>query len=456
MNWRSLQFRLLAGAIVWIAIALLLAGLFIYQVFLADLDRHRQEDLDASLTRLIAGTTVVPTLFVDPQALPDSRFEVPLSGLYWQVRDTETGAVVSSRSLWDGALMPTSALGAAGQRLLSTITGPGGESLVLLSRQLRLESPSGLRSVVFGVAEQRDLRDPLARRFGTDVGLALLAVGFAVGIAAWLQVRLGLQPLRKLRSGLEAVRLGETPQLAATYPHEVLPLVRELNSLLLAHEDNVVSARRRAADLAHSLKTPLSVLRSTAEKLHASGDDANAAVVDQLCEEMLGKVTLQLRLARLRQRNVGISLSASLTTALIRTVAMLRKISGGEAIHWRLALDADISVDMDQHDVMELVGILLDNAAKWANSEVTAACYSDGKSAMVTIADDGPGLSIEQIALIGQRGVRLDETRPGDGLGLAIAKEIIALNRGEMQFHSRPGGGLEVRLKLPLENTDRS
>jgi signal transduction histidine kinase len=447
----SLKARLFVGAAIWIGLALLLAGAAIHQLFLADVARQRDADLAVSLERLVASVALDGELAVEEGVLSNPLYETQLSGLYWQVRDLATGEAVRSRSLWDTELeIPPS----QNDRLSvhrAEIVGPRNQRLAVLSRHIVVEGSAGDRDLQVAVAESVELRSEQSNRFGTDLALALLLVGLALSLAAWFQVHLGLLPLRRLRSGLESIRLGRSEALPPTFPREVIPLVDELNALLASHEDNVATARRRAADLAHSLKTPLSVLRATAERLRADDDAANADVLDTLCDEMTEKVSYQLRLARLRQRGGSVTgVAASLSMALIRSVSMLRKTETGESLHWRLDLAEDLWVAVDQHDLMELVGILLDNAAKWATSQVKVFCGTGQSEATIFIEDDGNGLNDEQIVSLGKRGTRFDESRPGDGLGLAIAVEIVELNQGSMTFRRGDSGGLAVDVSLPL------
>jgi signal transduction histidine kinase len=275
------------------------------------------------------------------------------------------------------------------------------------------------------------------------LALALIA-------AAGLQVHLGLLPLQSVRAGIGAVRRGEAPALPPDYPAEVLPLVGEVNELLTQQQKSIDFARARAADLAHGLRTPLSVLKTLGASLASKGDAESAKLVDEIANEMDDRVDYQLRLSRLRLRTRAHQLSASLNEAVDRTVAVLVRTRDGERLQWRVDLSPGLVVDIDRHDLTELVGVMLENAAKWGKSTVRIEGRAEAGSAVLSIADDGPGLSEAEIAKLGVRGQRLDESRRGSGLGIAIALEIVAINSGTVTFGRAPEGGLSVRIALPL------
>jgi signal transduction histidine kinase len=190
------------------------------------------------------------------------------------------------------------------------------------------------------------------------------------------------------------------------------------------------------------------VLTATADRLRA-GDPASAAALDEITVEMADRIDYQLRLARLRLRSGTHVLSASLNNALSRTVSVIRQTREGEALQWNVALGDDVRVNIDRHDLLELIGVLLENAAKWAAGRVDIGIRRVDGQVEVGIEDDGPGLTEDQIAGLGTRGKRFDESRPGSGLGLAIAMEILALNGGDARFSRSALGGLSVVLRLP-------
>lgn len=452
MRSHSLRLRLLAGAGAWIAVALLLAGFAIVLIFTASVERDRRQDLLASLDRLLTSVSADGELSQLQPGLSDPRYGTPAGGLYWQVLDPATGETARSRSLWDTdlAVTPPATPSAPAAAVLA---GPAGQTLDALTQDVALRGSDGTRQLRVTVAEDSAIRGRDIRSFALDIGGALLALGVALVLAGWLTVNLGLKPLSSVRGELEAVTAGRAQKLAGTYPQEVLPLVEEVNSLLAGHERSIAFARARADDLAHGLKTPLSVLKSLGTELADKGDPESARLVDEIATEMDDRVDYQLRLSRLRLRTRAHQLAASLNEAVDRTVAVLVRTRDGERLNWQVDLSPGLVVDIDRHDLTELVGVMLENAAKWGKSAVRVEGRAAGGTALLTIADDGPGLSEAEIARLGVRGQRLDETRRGSGLGVAIALEIVAINAGRASFGRAPEGGLSVELTLPLADT---
>ncbi|GGE03776.1 ATPase [Aureimonas endophytica] len=448
MRFRSLRFRLVLGAAVWIAAALVLAGAAIAYLFTDSLERNVRADISATMSRLVA--------LIDPDApagapvltgaLPDARYETPASGIYWQVTDLGSGARTRSRSLWDHVL----ATGPEDEgRRFATVDGPLGQSLLSLSLLARFPAANGERRYEVVVAQDRASLDGAIRRFGFELAVALLLLGLVLALAALLQVQLGLAPLRRLRQDVEAIRKGAAVSVGAAYPSEVLPLVGEVNELLVSQGKSMEFARARAADLAHGLKTPLAVLGTLEYELGEKGEDAIAAQIAELTREMSERIDYQMRLARLRQRTRLHSFTAPLSRIVCRAVAVLQRTQQGERCEWRVDVAEALDVDMDADDLVELVGVILENAAQWARSRISIEARVDGMTVELRIEDDGPGIAPDDLASIGERGRRLDETMPGTGLSLAIAREIVTLNQGTITFGQAEPGGLAVAIRLP-------
>jgi signal transduction histidine kinase len=270
----------------------------------------------------------------------------------------------------------------------------------------------------------------------------------ALVAAAGLQVGLGLQPLEDLRAKLGAVRQGRLEALPSDYPSEIQPLANEVNALLATQASTVEFARARAADLAHGLKTPLTVMRTLGPRLTEKGDTDGAELLSRLIDEMNGRVAYQLRLSRLRHRTREHHLSVPLEVTVRTTIEVLRRTPYGETLNWVSNVEDGVEVDIDRQDLGELVGTILENASKWAMSEVRIRARRIGGEVEVIISDDGPGLPPQGISELGKRGQRLDETTDGSGLGISIAREIVAINGGSISFGRADEGGLLVRIVL--------
>ena len=431
-------------ALLWVVASLLAAGVALQYLFSVNIERSAREDMDAALTRLAA--IIVPTDIPSLSTpLPDPRYATPFGGRYWQIEALETGQIARSRSLWDFVLDAPQADDAVHHQ-----TGPDGRHLILLTRQFEIERDGATRTFLVTVGQDHGPIHDATQQFSRDAAQVLLLLGALIILAAWLQIRLGLSPIRRVKLALEAVRRGDAGRLEGEFPTELRPLVQEVNGLLDAREVMMDRARSRAADLAHGLKTPLAAVHGIAERLRDKGNQADADLLQDLSFEMSERVDYQMRLAALRVRTSAHSTRSSLNTAVIRTLTVLKKTGRGESLHWVAELADDCWVDIHRQDLMELVGITLENATKWASSRIIVRSMRDDENAVLEVCDDGPGIPEDQLKWLGKRGVRLDETLPGSGLGLAIAAEILEINRGSMTFDRAQVGGLIATITLPL------
>lgn len=449
MKLGSLKVRMIVGTAISVAFALVLAGIALRYMFVESVERGARSDLSATMARLVAlvdldVTGAVPRL---SGRLPDPRYDTPQSGLYWQVKDLDTQRTIRSRSLWDRVLDADPRL--EGQRLW-TIKGPAGQSLLALSLNANFKTNQKDKRYQIVVAQDRSILDDSIKDFARSMVIALFVLGGALVIIAVLQVHFGLLPLKKLRQDVENIRKGTASSVESSYPAEVVPLVVEVNELLALQQKSIEFARSRAADLAHGLKTPLSVIGTIAHELEARGDHHHAAAIADLANEMHERIDYQLRLSRLRHRARLHMLRAPLNPVVTRAILVLKKTKEGERLEWLTDMKDEFDVDIDANDLVELVGVVLENATKWAKSTVSVQVRKDGGWAELGIRDDGPGIDQSNLNLVGIRGQRFDERAPGNGLGLAIAREIVALNNASMSFQNLSGGGALVVLRLPL------
>ena len=271
---------------------------------------------------------------------------------------------------------------------------------------------------------------------------AALVAGFAV-------VRSGLVPFAEMRQRLGDVQKGTERTLQGRYPAEVQPLVDDLNTLL-DHRDRAVSrALGKAGDLAHGLKTPLAVLAQEAERAAAAGQHDLASAIGEQVERMRRQIEYHLAHARAAASGAmpGARCAvAESAAALSRTLLRLHAERG-------ISIDVQVPVDhvvrCQREDVDEMLGNLLDNACKWARSQVTAASSADAAVVDIVVDDDGPGIEPALRDAVMLRGVRADEAAPGSGFGLAIVRELAELYGGSIALETAAGGGLRARLRLP-------
>ncbi|WP_294541393.1 HAMP domain-containing sensor histidine kinase [uncultured Rhodoblastus sp.] len=444
---RSLRLRLaLAGALA-ITVALAFSGAGLTLLFERHVYRTLSDDLDVDLRQIVGGLDIDPggaIALVRPP--PDPRFNEPLSGLYWQI-DTPSG-LLRSRSLWDFALAPPSDRLSEGQTHYHQIAGPGGKLLLVAERRVEFSARGRRQTARVFVASDLTRLRRARDAFLADLVPGLVLLALVLALATWLQLSLGLRPLIRLRREVADAISGGRQRLSLDAPDEVLPLVREVNALLDAQEKELERARGRAADLAHGLKTPLAALAGDARRLREGGDGEVAGSLEEIGESMRRHVERELARARVQgpatRRGLPATPLREIVEALIRT---LSRTNRGEEISFENEIAGAAVAPIERMDLTELLGNLLDNAARHASTRVRVSCADDAGRPVIAIEDDGPGLDPDHEALVRQRGGRLDHGG-GAGLGLALAQDILDAYGWNMAFSRSPLGGLRVSLRV--------
>ncbi len=283
------------------------------------------------------------------------------------------------------------------------------------------------------------------------VGLSsmLLVLAIAFLVAGFTQVRNGLLPFGQLRARLSAVRAGHERRIEGAYPAEVQPLVNDLNSLLEHREKAVQRALAKAADLAHGLKTPLSVLAQEADQVEIEGHPETAATIHQQIERMRRQIDYHL----MRARAVDSGATPGAHCAVLESAAGLSRtmlrIYAARGLDLAVSVDPEHSIRGQREDLDEMLGNLLDNACKWAKSAVRVQSFREGSNIVILVDDDGPGIVREMRDVVLQRGVRADEAAPGSGLGLSIVRDLVEVYGGSIYLENSSSGGLRARLQLP-------
>lgn len=454
MNWRtlisrqnrrgtgSLTRRMIVVAAIWIAVLLSVGGFALDRVLTTAITRNFDAQLDYVLTALIASAEIGPdgeAYLNRPPA--DQRFLEPYSGLYFQISGTDFEPF-RSRSLWDRALQVRSS-----HSDFSVHTYDSGEfteeSLRIVERDVRLPgSPARWR---FQVAQNRTgldeqigvLRKTMVRSFGV-LGLGLLAM-------AALQAFYGLWPLRRVRKAIASIRSGEKARIEERFPHEIEPLTEELNDLLAHNEVQAEEARRHAGNLAHALKTPLTVVTNAAT---AHSDDLAETVIRE-ATTMRRQVDHHLARARAIGRRSSTQARAEVWPSLEAVERAVTRLY--ENVTVDLDGDKDAAVRVERQDLDEMVGNLIENAAKYGGGRVFVTVRNTPECVEIEVEDDGPGIPEAQRTAIFGRGARLDLEKPGTGLGLAIVRDVATIYGGSIALEeSEDLGGLLARLKLPI------
>jgi signal transduction histidine kinase len=408
-------------------------------------DRHivRRETAELSRTgeALAAGLRLKPDgAPVVEAVLPDPRLARAAGGLYWQV-STPQGSD-RSLSLWDQALTPPPIAPVKdwASRLAS---GPFDEDILLVERAVRPDR--GGPAVLIQVAsDEKGLRAAQAA-FGRDLALFLTALWAVLSAAAALQVTLGLSPLKRVREDLARLRKSPSARMSEVHPVEIAPLAQAINALAEAREGDLARARRRAGDLAHSLKTPLAALAAQSRRAREAGaveaadglDDAIAAV----------GAALEAELARARAaaaRETTFAAESAPAKVAERLIAVLERTAEGERLIFDADLADDFTVPASQDVLTEILGALIENAARYGRRRVRVTGGFAARGRCLAVEDDGPGLDEGRAEAALARGARLDEAGPGHGLGLAIARDLAEASGAVLRMDRSPLGGLRV------------
>jgi signal transduction histidine kinase len=458
----SLRWRLLAGTLVGVVVALVLAGLVLADLFHQEARRQFEAGLRLQLGQLTAAFDVEgdgqPTLVPEPV---DVRWQTPYSGAYWQIdRRPQGGAVLRSRSLWDAALAVPADVAADGEVHWHDAIGPGGARLRVAERSVRLVDRPG-EVWMLRVAQDTAVSDAAVGRFVRVLVLSLGVLAVLLLAAAWAQVRVGLAPLRSLQMALVDLREGRRQRLEGRFPTELDPLVNDFNAVLARNEQVVARARTQAGNLAHAIKTPLAVLAGAAAAVPREGAAAELA---RLVDEQVAQARRQVDCHLARSRAAAAAGVPGLRTPVAAVVAPLLRVM--DRVHAARHLDLDDRTVLsplcfagESQDLQEMLGNLLDNACKWARTtvQVTVETAPDqvpesaSPQLVLVVEDDGPGLADaawRERALA--RGACADEQVPGSGLGLAIVDELARLYGGSVALdRSVALGGLRAVLTLP-------
>jgi signal transduction histidine kinase len=455
---RSLRFRLLAGAVLWIAAALLIGGVVLSGLFRDHVERQLEARLLTHLDQLAATLQTPPDSGLSlARPLSDPRFRKPYSGLYWQVNGAKDGvtggAVLRSRSLWDIALaLPPDSL-PQGEVHRHPLIGPAGQALIAVERTVSLpDAPGRLRLII--ATDAREVEEVVAA-FTRTLALSLGVLALGLMAAAVAQVFIGLRPLHEVRAALAAVREGRAKRLDGPFPTEIQPLVDDLNALLDHAAELIERARRQAGNLAHGLKTPLAILSNEAAELAAKRPEAADRIRRQAA--LMGR-RIDTHLARARAAAAA-EIPGShcpLSPCAERLRRAMERLHGARDLRIVVAIPPDHRFRGECQDLEEMLGNLMDNACKWAKTRVELRSRRDDDRLIVAVDDDGPGLSPEEREAAFARGRRLDEAVPGSGLGLGIVRELAELYGGEARLEDSPLGGVRAVLKLPAGRRDRN
>ncbi|KQP48393.1 histidine kinase [Brevundimonas sp. Leaf280] len=455
--------RLIWLASAWIVVALVISALVLTQAFQESALRRLGAMLNETIDEIVVGASRTPQGEAIPQ-IQDARTLRLLSGKYWQIMEVRpNGQLVSlarSTSLWryDLALpadLPARLDAAFGDVITFNTTGPkdDAETREPLRVAASMKSiPRHEHPVIFIAALDRSDVDADTRQFAGVTWIAFLILGLGLVSAVFIQVRIGLRPLFDLRNEIADVRKGKSARIGRSYPQEIQPLAEQVNRLLDHNQEVVDRQRTHVGNLAHALKTPISVM--LAEAGTSEGDLPE--LVRRQTKIMQGQVDHHLRRARAAARAAhGLGETTPVAEVLDELAVMIEQVFRDKnvEIDWR-APDS-LSFLGERQDLQEILGNLIENAAKFSRRRVRVSAGGSGLGQMILVVeDDGAGLPADQRDTVMQRGARLDESAPGSGLGLSIVDDLTRAYGGRLMLSDSDMGGLKAVLELPAAQVD--
>jgi signal transduction histidine kinase len=457
MKRNSLSRRLFLSSALWTLLVLPFTGAVLISLYRDAVERSFDARLNQYLEYLIAVTS--PDQGVDisePTPLGEPLFSLPFSGWYWQIKVFgEPGILFKSDSLVSEGLALPSERGAtpdATEIRKAYLDGPERQTLRILEREIAITEKEQQKRYVYALAGDASEIGNEVDAFSMMLAVAFCMLGAGLLIATFFQVRFGLRPLNEMRDRLQAIRSGQAAMLEGSPPEEIQPLQEELNALIRSNQDIIERARTHVGNLAHALKTPLSVITNEAR----SSDGEFASKVAEQAGLMREYITHHLTRAQVAARVSVVGGVTDVSETVNSISRALSRIYSERNLIFAVDCPADAKFRGEKQDLEEMMGNLLDNACKWANSKiaVTVSVERATKPAganhlQVLIDDDGPGLSEAGLESAIIRGKRLDESKPGSGLGLSIVADLSAMYYGSFELLRSPAGGLRAKLMLP-------
>jgi signal transduction histidine kinase len=462
MRIRSLTARVLLLATLWSALGLVTIAVAISALYRQGVERGFNNLLRAQLYNVVNSVSIGDgdSLAGSP-ALGDLRFSQPATGWYWLVEPLGNYAT---------APLASASLGVANLAVPDVEVTPFDqnyerfyEMVDEVGNQIRVAETEVVlddqgRAARFRVSGNLQVIEDEITFFTSRLYGALALVGIGGLIVNGLAILYGLKPLDRARRALERIRRGEAERIEGDFPSEILPLANEINALIDSNRRIVERARMQVGNLAHSLKTPIAVMLNEARTLDKSQEE----VIASQAEAMQAQVASYLNRARIAAQRDSVLARTEAQPVLERLARVMRKLNAD--IAFDLLVEPDLTFAMEQQDVEEVVGNLLENAARFARTKVVTRVVmttreddlTDGRRGWieVVVEDDGPGLAPEQIGEALKRGRRLDESKPGTGLGLSIVKEISGEYQGTFGLSRAGIGGLRAQLILPAVTKD--
>ncbi len=434
----SIRNRLILSSVLWLTLLFIISTLYLPSLLGQFLETETKEQLSGYMDEIAANLSVDEAGKLSSINLSNPRFQTPYSGLYWSA--STPNSLIRSRSLWDKTMQYSAKTHA--------FLGAKNERLITVVRNLYLPDYNEPIQVVIGVDTTRMDKTLKSVQHHLWIMLGLLFGGIFTMVL--MQISWSINPLRKLKQELTELEAGRKTKIEAKYPKEINALVVGLNDLLFHYQELLNRARHHAGNLSHAVKTPLSILRNEVDLLDEKTKHQFLEPIDKIQDH----INYHLSRARIAGAANILSVRSNPYDRVVEISNAFGKLYNQRDIHLLNQLGKKLNVAVEQTDLDEMLGNLLENSYKWANSKIQISAElksadSENNNVHIMIEDDGVGIPEDQYPKVMQRGIRLDESTQGSGLGLNIVSEMAYSYRGELSLSRSQLGGLKAILTLP-------
>jgi len=439
---KSLSFRIIALSGTWIIMALVVTGLLLWYFFREHTAQHYDKHVSMHLEELIAASGFSPEGNFELAFKPsDPRYHILHSGWYWEVK--QSGETLRrSQSLGEYNL-DIEDLQPARSVVIHELVGPIQEWLRVLVIEIEVD-PERDPLVFLASSPMMGIKDDV-QEYSSHIINSFVVLGIGLLMAVVLQVRVAIQPLQAISTGISDVREGKAAKLPDNNLEDVQPLVDELNNLLEHNAVLLRRARNQLGDLAHSVKNPLSVINNEARNMEPGQKD----LILQQTNDISKSVDHYLSRARTFGTEKVLGSRSSVMSVVEDLVYAMQRIYQERNLVYDYSRQIDCWFKGEGQDLEEMMGNLIDNACKWAKSRVQIHCVVKYDRLVLTVEDDGPGIPVKEFENVVHRGHKLDDSKPGHGQGLGIVKDIADLYGGSLELDKSRMGGLKAELSLP-------
>ena len=439
----SLRSRFLVAILIWVALGIGGIWYSATSVFTRHIEQQYHDELYGhvrELAGLVSVTRDGHLSLTRPLSAP--RYLEPMSGFYWQV-SVYHGDVIRSASMRHGALDED--IAHSPQIFHDIERGPTGPTIAYGFTRMTPDN----RNIHYVIATDKRYLDAAIHGFTRELTLWLIALALALIGTGMLVIAFALRPLNRLGMAVAELRGGRREPLQGQFPTEIAPLVDDLNIYIVENQAIIERARVQAGNLAHSLRTPLAIITDEAERLSKEphGKVHGASLLRQ-CDIMVQQIDYHLARARSAAMAKTSGRTSPLPDIFTPLLGAMRKLHHDKMFDLKAPAGMDLKVAVDPMDLSELLSILLDNAGKWAKSRITISLDENDDTVAIRLADDGPGMTPQQMVDAFAIGTRFDSAKPGSGLGLAIARDIADVYGIDLALEASPMGGITARLEI--------